>query len=70
METRLQDAALRWLDTPRYSAADLNLESGWSYTGPEGTERIDDGYPFRTSAVEGLPRYVYDSLGRRWEPYS
>ena len=30
----------------------------------------DDGRPFRTSAIEGLPRYTYDTLGRRWGPYS
>ncbi|MFE0207348.1 helix-turn-helix domain-containing protein [Streptomyces sp. NPDC058985] len=47
------------------------LELDWSSQGRTGTVRIDDGgRPFRTSALEGLPRYVYDTLGRRWGPYS
>ncbi|WP_327342751.1 helix-turn-helix domain-containing protein [Streptomyces europaeiscabiei] len=47
------------------------LELDWSSQGHEGTVRIDDdGRPFRTSAIEGLPRYMYDTLGRRWGPYS
>ncbi|MFC7817056.1 helix-turn-helix domain-containing protein [Streptomyces sp. NPDC057367] len=46
------------------------LELDWSSQGREGTVRIDDdGRPFRTSAIEGLPRYLYDTVGRRWEPY-
>ncbi|MEF2529703.1 MULTISPECIES: helix-turn-helix domain-containing protein [Streptomyces] len=45
------------------------LELDWSSQGRQGTVRIDDGgRPFRTSAVAGLPRYEYDTLGRRWEP--
>ncbi|MEU6105333.1 helix-turn-helix domain-containing protein [Streptomyces flaveolus] len=47
------------------------LELDWSSQGRKGTVRIDDdGRPFRTSAIEGLPRYTYDTLGRRWGPYS
>ncbi|MFC8866531.1 helix-turn-helix domain-containing protein [Streptomyces sp. NPDC057148] len=46
------------------------LELDWSSQGRKGTVRIDDdGRPFRTSAIEGLPRYGYDTLGRRWAPY-
>ncbi|MET8817990.1 helix-turn-helix domain-containing protein [Streptomyces rochei] len=46
------------------------LELDWSSQGRQGTVRIDDdGRPFRTSAIEGLPRYTYNTLGRRWEPY-
>ncbi|MEU3899139.1 helix-turn-helix transcriptional regulator [Streptomyces sp. NPDC045251] len=60
------------LVTARTSSCDCRwyLELDWSSQGREGTVRIDDdGRPFRTSAVEGLPRYRYDTLGRRWEPY-
>ncbi|MDQ0408675.1 helix-turn-helix domain-containing protein [Streptomyces sp. NPDC000349] len=47
------------------------LELDWSSQGRTGTVRIDDGgRPFRTSAIEGLPRYTYDTLNRRWGPYS
>ncbi|MFJ8192103.1 helix-turn-helix domain-containing protein [Streptomyces sp. NPDC096094] len=47
------------------------LELDWSSQGREGTVRVDDdGRPFRTSAIEGLPRYMYDTLRRRWGPYS
>jgi hypothetical protein len=47
------------------------LELDWSSQGRTGTVRIDDdGRPFRTSAIEGLPRYMYDTLGRRWKPYN
>ena len=47
------------------------LELDWSSQGRTGTMRIDDdGRPFRTSAIEGLPRYTYDTLGRQWVPYS
>ncbi|MFF0739098.1 helix-turn-helix domain-containing protein [Streptomyces sp. NPDC004111] len=43
------------------------LELDWSSQGRKGTVRIDDdGRPFRTSAVNGLPRYSYDLLERRW----
>ncbi|MFF8093059.1 helix-turn-helix domain-containing protein [Streptomyces sp. NPDC016675] len=43
------------------------LELDWSSQGRTGTVRIDDdGRPFRTSAVEGLPQYAYDTLARRW----
>ncbi|WP_428985508.1 helix-turn-helix domain-containing protein [Streptomyces globosus] len=45
------------------------LELDWSSQGRQGTVRIDEGgRPFRTSAVAGLPRYAYDTVGRRWEP--
>ncbi|GAA2334462.1 helix-turn-helix domain-containing protein [Streptomyces kunmingensis] len=47
------------------------LELDWSSQGRKGTVRIDDdGRPFRTSSIKGLPRYVYDTLDRRWGPYS
>ncbi|MFF9858997.1 helix-turn-helix domain-containing protein [Streptomyces tendae] len=47
------------------------LELDWSSQGRTGTVRMDDnGRPFRTSAIDGLPRYVYDTLGRQWKPYS
>ncbi|PWI09934.1 transcriptional regulator [Streptomyces sp. NWU339] len=45
------------------------LELDWSFTGRSGTVRIDDrGRPFRTSGIEGLPRYEYDTGARRWAP--
>ncbi|MDN3270432.1 transcriptional regulator [Streptomyces sp. MA15] len=45
------------------------LELDWSSQGRAGTVRIDDrGRPFRTSAVEGLPHYEYDTLNRSWRP--
>lgn len=45
------------------------LELDWSSQGRTGTVRIDDrGRPFRTSAVEGLPRHTYDTSARRWTP--
>jgi hypothetical protein len=47
------------------------LELDWSSQGRQGTVRIDDhGRPFRTSAIEDLPRYTYDTSARRWAPYS
>ncbi|WP_307813247.1 helix-turn-helix domain-containing protein [Streptomyces sp. N35] len=47
------------------------LELDWSSQGSRGTVRIDDdGRPFRTSAIDGLPRYMYDTLGRQWGSYS
>ncbi|MEU6841632.1 helix-turn-helix domain-containing protein [Streptomyces sp. NPDC046716] len=47
------------------------LELDWSSQGRRGTVRIDDdGRPFRTSAIEGLPRYTYDTQARRWAVYS
>ncbi|MFF8574063.1 helix-turn-helix domain-containing protein [Streptomyces sp. NPDC015237] len=47
------------------------LELDWSSQGRTGTMRIDDdGRPFRTSSIESLPRYTYDTLGRQWVPYS
>ncbi|MFC1232799.1 MULTISPECIES: helix-turn-helix domain-containing protein [Streptomyces] len=46
-----------------------HLELDWSSGGRSGTARIDDGgRPFRTSGVEGLPRYEYDTSRRRWTP--
>ncbi|MFJ3362199.1 helix-turn-helix domain-containing protein [Streptomyces anthocyanicus] len=46
------------------------LELDWSSQGRTGTVRIDDdGRPFRTTAIEGLPRYMYDTLGRTWGSY-
>ncbi|MGY0070707.1 helix-turn-helix domain-containing protein [Streptomyces sp. QTS137] len=45
------------------------LELDWSSGGRSGTVRIDDGgRPFRTSGIEGLPRYEYDTSNRRWAP--
>ncbi|WP_221351063.1 helix-turn-helix domain-containing protein [Streptomyces beigongshangae] len=50
------------------------LELDWSSEGRTGTVRIDDrGRPFRTSGIEGLPRYWYapdgsDGARRRWVP--
>ncbi|GAA2223049.1 transcriptional regulator [Streptomyces indiaensis] len=47
------------------------LELDWSSQGRSGTVRIDDdGRPFRTSGIKGLPRYVYDTSARAWTPYS
>ncbi|WP_306332820.1 helix-turn-helix domain-containing protein [Streptomyces sp. KL118A] len=47
------------------------LELDWSSQGRTGTVRIDDdGRPFRTSALKGLPRYLYDTSERRWGTYS
>jgi transcriptional regulator with XRE-family HTH domain len=43
------------------------LELEWSSQGRGGTARIDDGgRPFRTSGVEGLPAYGYDTASGRW----
>ncbi|WP_185923544.1 transcriptional regulator [Streptomyces sp. WAC05374] len=61
------------LVTAGTSACDCRwyLELDWSSQGRRGTVRIDDdGRPFRTSAIEGLPRYTYDTLARRWGPYN
>lgn len=45
------------------------LELDWSSQGRTGTVRIDDhGRPFRTSAVEGLSHYAYDTSARHWSP--
>lgn len=45
------------------------LELDWSSQGRTGTVRIDDrGRPFRTSAIDGLPHYEYDTLDRSWRP--
>ncbi len=47
------------------------LELDWSSQRRTGTVRFDDdGRPFRTSAIAGLPRYTYGILGRWWVPYS
>ncbi|WP_432118073.1 helix-turn-helix domain-containing protein [Streptomyces sp. bgisy032] len=46
------------------------LELDWSSQGRRGTVRVDDGgSPFRTSALKGLPRYMYDTSARQWTPY-
>ncbi|MET9059849.1 helix-turn-helix domain-containing protein [Streptomyces antibioticus] len=51
-------------------ACDWYLELDWSSQGRTGTVRIDDrGRPFRTSGIEGLSRYMYDTGERRWRPY-
>ncbi|MFE2276949.1 helix-turn-helix domain-containing protein [Streptomyces sp. NPDC059454] len=45
------------------------LELDWSSQGRTGTVRIDDrGRPFRTSGIEGLPHYEYDTSARGWRP--
>ncbi|WP_405773717.1 hypothetical protein [Streptomyces sp. NBC_01538] len=45
------------------------LELDWSSQGRVGTVRVDDaGRPFRTSAIKGLPRYVYSM--REWVPHT
>ncbi|WP_405528786.1 helix-turn-helix domain-containing protein [Streptomyces canus] len=50
-----------------------NLELDWSSQGRTGTARVDDnGRPFRTSAIKGLPRYWYgtNTAGERaWVDY-
>lgn len=47
------------------------LELDWSSRGRTGTVRVDDrGRPFRTSGIEGLPRYAYDTSARRWTPHT
>ncbi|MEU3948728.1 transcriptional regulator, partial [Streptomyces sp. NPDC029526] len=47
------------------------LELDWSSQGRSGTVRVDDrGRPFRTSGVQGLSHYAYDTSGRRWVPRS
>ncbi|MEV0170198.1 helix-turn-helix domain-containing protein [Streptomyces sp. NPDC050803] len=47
------------------------LELDWSSQGRTGTVTIgDDGRPFRTTAIEGLPRYGYDTATRQWGPYN
>ncbi|MFF3331068.1 helix-turn-helix domain-containing protein [Streptomyces sp. NPDC002888] len=61
------------LVTARTEGCDCSwyLELDWSSQGRTGTVRIDDhGRPFRTSGIEGLPRYVYDTSERHWRPYS
>ncbi|HZF90326.1 MAG TPA: helix-turn-helix domain-containing protein [Streptomyces sp.] len=60
------------LVTARTAGCDCRwfLELDWSSQGRTGTVRIDDhGRPFRTSAIEGLPRHAYDTSARRWAPY-
>ncbi|MEU5070907.1 helix-turn-helix domain-containing protein [Streptomyces asoensis] len=52
-------------------ACDWYLELDWSSQGRTGTVRVDDhGRPFRTSGIEGLPRYWYGNVdgARRWVP--
>lgn len=47
------------------------LELDWSSQGRTGTVRIDDhGRPFRTTSIEGLPSYGYDTSARKWVPYT
>ncbi|GGX04814.1 helix-turn-helix domain-containing protein [Streptomyces lomondensis] len=61
------------LVTARTAGCDCRwyLELDWSSQGRRGTVRIDDdGRPFRTSGIEGLPRYMYDTSARQWTPYS
>ncbi|WP_329557978.1 helix-turn-helix domain-containing protein [Streptomyces uncialis] len=48
---------------------DWYLELEWSSGDRSGSVRIDDGgRPFRTSAVQGGPAYLYDTNTRRWVP--
>lgn len=57
--------------TARTGARDCrrHLEPDRSSAGRSGTVRIDDrGRPFRTSGIEGLPRYEYDTEARRRAP--
>lgn len=55
----------------RNCACSWYLELDWSSQGRTGTVRIDDhGRPFRTTGIDGLPRYEYDTSARRWVPYS
>ncbi|MGC3003372.1 transcriptional regulator, partial [Streptomyces sp. G35A] len=59
------------LVTARTGSCDCRwyLELDWSSQGRAGTVRVDDrGRPFRTSGIEGLPRYTYDTSARRWTP--
>lgn len=45
------------------------LELEWSSEGRTGTVRIDDdGRPFRTTGIKGVPRYEYDTSKHRWAP--
>ncbi|KND33042.1 DNA-binding protein [Streptomyces acidiscabies] len=60
------------LVTARTAGCDCSwyLELDWSSQGRAGTVRVDDGgRPFRTTAITGLPRYVYDTQNRNWRPY-
>ncbi|KES08565.1 DNA-binding protein [Streptomyces toyocaensis] len=59
--------------TARTGACDCSwyLELDWSSQGRTGTVRVDDhGRPFRTSGVEELPRYAYDTSVRDWRPHA
>ncbi|GGV72112.1 hypothetical protein GCM10010294_32250 [Streptomyces griseoloalbus] len=59
------------LVTARTAGCDCRwyLELDWSSQGRTGTVRVDDhGRPFRTSGIEGLPRYAYDTSARDWAP--
>ncbi|MFM9695118.1 helix-turn-helix domain-containing protein [Streptomyces europaeiscabiei] len=45
------------------------LELEWSSEGRTGTVRIDDnGRPFRTTGIKGLPRYTYATEQHQWVP--
>ncbi len=60
------------LVTARTATCDCRwyLELDWSSQGSRGTVRVDDdGRPFRTSGITGLPRYTYDTSARQWAPY-
>lgn len=64
-EVLLVDARTKSCDCSWY------LELDWSSQGRTGTVRIDDhGRPFRTTSIEGLPNYAYDTSARKWVPYS
>ncbi|MFC4498142.1 helix-turn-helix domain-containing protein [Streptomyces vulcanius] len=63
------------LVTARTETCDCSwyLELDWSSQGRTGTVRVDDhGRPFRTSGINGLPRYWYGTEGgrREWIPYT
>ncbi|WP_369029240.1 helix-turn-helix domain-containing protein [Streptomyces adonidis] len=66
-EVLLVDATTQAYDARWY------LELDWSSQGRTGTIRIDDdGRPFRTTSIEGLPHYWYgtnDAGERAWVPY-
>jgi hypothetical protein len=46
------------------------LDLDWSSGSRTGTARIDDrGQPFHTTSEKGLPKYLFDSIERKWRPY-
>lgn len=50
-----------------HCACDWYLDLDWSSQGRTGTIRIDDdGRPFRTAGIAGLPHYSYAESPRHW----